>query len=118
MDAIPRGKTDRDEAMFARLERFYDQVKRSGNVRFFTSADELAANVVTAARKVVDSGVLRGWVRSNSSPEQAHARATGETALFRRHTLTKTMQVGGYRNVHEVSAEVVGARLWSLRFMS
>lgn len=71
MDAIPLGKTDKDDGKRAKLEEFIAAVSSGRLVQFWTSAIELRANAIVSLQKAFSQNPQVGWVRANQVASQS-----------------------------------------------
>lgn len=110
LGSIPRAKTDRDEVSFRKLESLYSKVKSGRNVKFYTNPEELARQVDVSVNAEINFARPQGYVRSS--------HAVSESIAILRHANHKHMTSSGWTNEHALKVRVLGARQWSLRFMS
>ncbi len=70
-DEIPLGKSEKDDATRKRLEAFRAKVKADKHVKYWTNADELAAQVTLSFASLRKRHPSVGWVRGDAgaSPE-------------------------------------------------
>jgi hypothetical protein len=68
MDDIPLGKTDKDDAKFAKLMAFKEKVSNGRLVKFWRTPDELAAQAIIALNKAFAADPQVGWVRADQMP--------------------------------------------------
>jgi hypothetical protein len=70
-DEIPLGKSEKDDATRKRLESFRAKVEADKHVKYWTNADELAAQVTLSFASLRKRHPTVGWVRGNAgaSPE-------------------------------------------------
>ncbi|EJL21877.1 hypothetical protein PMI02_04862 [Novosphingobium sp. AP12] len=64
-DAIPQGKTDKDDSKRHKLEAFLAIVTTGRLVQYWESAMELRANAIVSLTKAFSESPQTGWVRAN-----------------------------------------------------
>lgn len=70
-DAIPVGKTDKDEELSKKLTEFRKKVGSKHNCVFWTDTDSLRAEVVTSLVQTMKRKPAIGWVRADQVPEES-----------------------------------------------
>ena len=64
IQSLPLGKTDDDKVLREKLEKFRNKVKKGRLVRFWKSADDLEANVISSLVDVFEKQPRNGWMKS------------------------------------------------------
>lgn len=70
-DAIPRGKTETDEAQWRRLEKFREKVRPRHTCQFWENAHDLKASVIVSVTSEIKRRPAIGWLRGNTVPSGA-----------------------------------------------
>jgi hypothetical protein len=65
-DAIPLGKSEKDEATRRKLNAFRDKVKTKKHVKFWTSPDDLAGKVALSFANFRQTYPAIGWIRGDA----------------------------------------------------
>jgi hypothetical protein len=90
---IPSGKTDQNDALRERLKAFKEKVTKSKVVKFWTSADELQAQVILSISAETKRNTQVGWVRANKSTNPEVLEAVRQENARLRQEL-ETIKVG------------------------
>ncbi len=109
-DSIPRAKTETDHKQWGRLVSFRNKVAERHMCQFWSSAQELKANLIISLTSTMKRHPATGWVRADGVPtgatiEEVLALRNQVSALERQLEISRTSPAEGTEHLQQADDE-------------
>lgn len=115
IDSIERGKTDKSEEKFKKLENFILKVSKDKMCDYWENKDQLAAKVERSLRRAFEDDPRPGWVRGDNYVSSSRTLNLGAKIIKNPETVKDKVLLAIYKeynkddsNMKNISAEKLG----------